>query len=67
MAEWTYLRAAITAFSLDDLIDQHWRIFRYLESREDSNAGAYMFLHIKSFGDELGRYFSDREEQGIEA
>ena len=67
MAEWTYLCAAITAFSLDDLIDRHWRIFRYLESREDSSAGAYMFLHIKGFGDELGRYFSGREEQGTEA
>ena len=66
MAEWTYLCAAITAFSLDDLIDQQWRIFRYLESREDSSAGAYMFLHIKGFGDELGRYFSSREAQSEE-
>lgn len=67
MAEWTYLCAAITAFSLDDLIDQHWRIFRYLENREDSSVGAYMFLHIKGFGYELGRYFSGREERGTEA
>ena len=64
MAEWTYLCAAITAFSLDELIAQHWNIFRYLESREDSSAGAYMFLHIKGFGDELGRHFSG---QGTEA
>lgn len=61
MAEWTYLCAAITAFSLEDLIAQHWKIFRYLEAREDSSAGAYMFLHIKGFGDELGRYFSSHE------
>ncbi len=66
MAEWTYLCAAITAFSLDDLIGQHWKIFRYLEAREDSSAGAYMFLHIKGFGDELGRYFSSREAQSEE-
>lgn len=66
MAEWTYLCAAITAFSLDDLIAQHWRIFHYLESHEESSAGAYMFLHIKSFGDELGRYFSDQENGGKE-
>lgn len=63
MAEWTYLCAAITAFSLDELIDQHWKIFRYLESREDSSAGAYMFLHIKGFGDELSRYFSGQRSK----
>lgn len=66
MAEWTYLCAAITAFSLEDLIAQHWRIYRYLEAREESSAGAYMFLHIKGFGDELGRYFSSREAGGTE-
>lgn len=62
MAEWTYLCAAITAFSLDELIAQHWRIFRYLEAREESSAGAYMFLHIKGFGDELSRCFASRRE-----
>lgn len=67
MAEWTYLCAAITAFSLDELIAQHWTIFRYLEAREESSAGAYMFLHIKGFGDELGRYFSGRLEEREEA
>lgn len=63
MAEWTYLCAAITAFSLDELIAQHWNIFRYLESREDHSAGAYMFLHIKGFGDELGRHFSGQKTE----
>lgn len=66
MAEWTYLCAVVTAVSLDDLIGQHWRIFRYLESRGDFSAGTYMFLHIKGFRDELGRYFSGREERGTE-
>lgn len=62
MAEWTYLCAAITAFSLDELIAQHWNIYRYLKSHEEASAGAYMFLHIKGFGDELGKYFASQKE-----
>lgn len=61
MAEWTYLCAATTAFSLDELIAQHRTIFRYLKNREDASAGAYMFLHIKGFGDELGKYFTAQQ------
>lgn len=61
MAEWTYLCAAITRFSLADLIEQHWQIFRYLKKRADHSAGAYMFLHIKEFGDELGAYFEKQK------
>ena len=61
MAEWTYLCAAITKFSMADLIDQHWEIFRYLKKRADHSAGAYMFLHIKGFGDELGQYFEKQQ------
>ena len=61
MAEWTYLCAAITKFSMADLIDQHWQIFRYLKKRADHSAGAYMFLHIKGFGDELGQYFEKQQ------
>ena len=57
MADWTYLCAAITAFSLDEMIDQHWQIYRYLKAREASSAAAYMFLHIKGFGDELSKHF----------
>ena len=61
MAEWTYLCAAITRFSLADLIEQHWQIFRYLKKRADHSSGAYMFLHIKEFGDELGAYFEKQK------
>ncbi len=61
MAEWTYLCAATTAFSLDELIAQHRNIFRYLKAHEESSAGAYMFLHIKGFGDELGKYFAAQQ------
>lgn len=61
MAEWTYLCAAITRFSLADLIEQHWQIFHYLKKRADHSAGAYMFLHIKEFGDELGVYFEKQK------
>lgn len=63
MAEWTYLCAAITAFSLDELVIQHRRILRYLAAHEESSAGAYMFLHIKGFGDELSKHFAVQKEE----
>lgn len=63
MAEWTYLCAAITAFSLDELIAQHRKIYQYLKAHEEASAGAYMFLHLKGFGDELGRYFAEQQER----
>ncbi|MBQ9331029.1 MAG: GntR family transcriptional regulator [Oscillibacter sp.] len=63
MAEWTYISAAVTAVSLDELIAQHKTILRHLKEREEASAGAYMFLHIKSFGSELVQYFAKRKEQ----
>lgn len=66
MVEWTYLCAAITAFSLDELIAQHRKIYQYLKAHEEASAGAYMFLHLKSFGDELGRYFAEQQSQAEE-
>ena len=62
MAEWTFLCAAITDNSLDDLIAQHWTIFRFIQRREETSAGAYMLLHIKGFGEELARYFEKQKE-----
>lgn len=61
MAEWTYICALITEFSSDELIDQHRNIFRYLKAHDESSVGAYMFLHIKGFGNELGNYFEKRK------
>lgn len=58
MSEWTYLCASITAESLESLIEQHWNIFRYLKKRDEAGTGAYMFLHIKNFGDELCSHFA---------
>lgn len=63
MAEWTYLCAATTAFSLKELIAQHRNIFHYLKNHEEASVGAYMFLHIKGFGDELGKYFAAQREK----
>ena len=62
MAEWTYICALITEFSLDELIAQHRNIFSYLKAHEESSAGAYMFLHIKGFGNELGKYFEKQQK-----
>lgn len=63
MAEWTYICALITEFSLDELIAQHRNIFCYLKAHEESSAGAYMFLHIKGFGNELGKHFETHKKK----
>ena len=63
MADWTYLCAAVTAFSMEELIAQHWKIYQYLKDRSETSAGAYMFLHIKGFGEELARHF-EMQKQG---
>lgn len=61
MAEWTYLAAAVTRASLEEMIQQHWTIFHYLETRQPHSAGAYMYLHIKGFGEEVGQHFAEQE------
>lgn len=62
MAEWTYLAASVTEHSMEELIAQHRTIFRYLKAREEASAGAYMYLHIKGFGSEVGKHFAKQEE-----
>lgn len=62
MAEWTYLCAAITGFSLDEMIEQHRNIFKHLQAHDASSAGAYIFLHIKGFGNELAKHFRGSKE-----
>lgn len=59
LVEWTNLSVAVTQNSLEELAKQHWEIYRLLEKGADHTVGAYMFLHIKNFGDELKRYFND--------
>ena len=61
MADWTYLCAAITGFSLDEMIGQHRQIYQYLKAHDASSAAAYMFLHIKGFGNELSKHFQARQ------
>lgn len=62
MAEWTYLCAAVTAFSMEELIAQHWKIYQYLKDHSETSAGAYMFLHIKGFGEELAKHFEMQKQ-----
>lgn len=58
LVEWTGLSAAVTRNSLPELAKQHWEIYRLLKKHADHTVGAYVFLHIKNFGDELKRYFA---------
>ena len=56
------MSVAVTQESLPELAEQHWQIFRTLRSHAEQEAGAYMFLHIKHFGEELKRYVTETEQ-----
>ena len=62
LVEWTGVSVAVTQESLPELASQHWQIFRTLRSHAEQEAGAYMFLHIKHFGEELKRYVTETEQ-----
>lgn len=61
LVEWTGLSAAATRNTLPELVEQHWEIYRLLQKHADHTAGAFMFLHIKNFGDELKRHFAAKD------
>lgn len=63
LVEWTGLSAAVTQNTLTEIAKQHWEIYRLLKQHTDHMAGAYMFLHIKNFGDEMKRYFAEKEKK----
>ena len=65
LVEWTGLSAAVTQNSLSELAKQHWEIYRLLQQHADHTVGAYMFLHIKNFGDELKRYFAQKGDKAL--
>ena len=67
LVEWTGVSVAVTQNTLPELGRQHWQIFQTLRDHAEQEAGAYMFLHIKHFGEELKRYVAQRDEaQGSE-
>ena len=67
LVEWTGVSVAVTQNTLPELARQHWQIFQTLRDHAEQEAGAYMFLHIKHFGEELKRYVAQRDEaQGSE-
>jgi DNA-binding GntR family transcriptional regulator len=57
MAEWTYISAANSALSIDEIVSQHRIIYDFINSRDEESAGAYMYLHIQHFGRELVQAF----------
>ena len=61
LVEWTELSAAVTKNTLEELARQQWRMYQLLKQRADHAAGAYMFIHIKNFGEELKRYLQQQE------
>ena len=67
LVEWTELSAAVTKNTLEELARQHWRMYQLLKQRADHAAGAYMFMHIKNFGEELKHYLQQREASDASA
>lgn len=55
LVEWTSLSAAATKSTLPEIAKQHWEIYDLLKKHADHTVGAFMFLHIKSYGEELQR------------
>ena len=56
-----WLSVAATRNTLPELVRQHWEIYNLLKRHADHTAGAYMFLHIKNFGDELKQYIQEKD------
>ena len=65
LVEWTGLSAAATKNTLPELAKQHWQIYEMLKKHADHTVGAYVFLHIKNFGDELQRYLAKTNGQPL--
>jgi len=65
LAEWTGLSAAATQNTLPELAKQHWEIYHLLRKHADHTIGAFMFLHIKNFGDELKRYLAQKGDEAL--
>lgn len=61
LVEWTGLSVGVTRNTLPELARQHWEIYRLLRRGADHTAGAYMFLHVKNFGDELKQYYQQTD------
>lgn len=65
LVEWTGLSASATQNTLPELAKQHWQIYDMLKKHADHTVGAYVFLHIKNFGDELQRYLAQTNGQPL--
>ena len=61
MSEWTYFSVASTSLSMEEICSEHEKIYEYINSRDEEGASAFMFLHIKHFGDELVRLYLRKE------
>lgn len=65
ITEWTYVSASSSALSIDEIVSQHRNIYNYISAGDARSAGAYMFLHIKHFGNELVQlYLNDNDLSG---
>lgn len=60
LAEWTYISAALTSLSIEEICAEHRKVYEYLSSRDEHGAGAYMYLHIDHYGHELAQIYLKR-------
>lgn len=60
ITEWTYVSASSSSLSIDEIVRQHRNIFEYMSSGDEQAAGAYMYLHIMNFGNELVKNYIEK-------
>ena len=53
LGDWTYLSVSATTNSMPKIVRQHEKLYSLLERHEGHGAGAYMFLQVKDFGEEI--------------
>ncbi len=65
--EWTYESVLVTKMTIPQLVEAHKKLYAYIRDRADHTAGAFMFLHIKGFSDEVVENIRTRRESSQES
>lgn len=63
ISQWTYQSILNTARTLEQLTAEHRKIFELIKAGHEHAAVAEMFLHIRSFGEEMTEYLM-RDKSG---
>ena len=61
ISQWTYQSILNTARTLEQLTEEHRQIFELIRTGQDHSASAQMYLHIRSFAEELTEYLKQEK------